>query len=144
MATDTPHLPNAYRIAADAMIVDDPSQPRKVVLITRKNPPHQGKFALPGGFLEPDETVEQCCIREAKEETSLDVAITRIVGVYSDPHRDPRGRTVTITYLCSPVGGMVRGDDDASSAAWFDVASLASLDFAFDHRQMLSDAGLIT
>ncbi|MEX2756437.1 MAG: NUDIX domain-containing protein [Candidatus Sigynarchaeota archaeon] len=126
--------PGMYRIAADAMIVDNPRRPRKVVLITRKNPPHQGKLALPGGFLEPDETMEQCCIREAKEETSLDVAIVRIVGVYSDPRRDPRGRTVSVTYLCKPVGGMVKGSDDAASAKWYDVKSLKNMDFAFDHR----------
>jgi 8-oxo-dGTP diphosphatase len=135
--------PQSYRIAADAMIVDNPRKPRKVVLITRKNPPYQGNFALPGGFLEPDETIEQCCIREAKEETSVDVAIVRIVGVYSDPKRDPRGRTVTVTYLCKPVGGDVKGNDDAASARWHDVKELRGLTLAFDHGRMLGDAGLL-
>ena len=139
----SPDLPHAYRIAADAMIVDNPRKPRKVVLITRKNPPHEGMLALPGGFLDPDETIEQCCIREAKEETSLDVAIVRIVGVYSDPKRDPRGRTVSATYLCKRVGGEVKGSDDASSAAWYDVKPLKHTSLAFDHSKMLADAGLI-
>jgi 8-oxo-dGTP diphosphatase len=140
MSSDLPH---AYRIAADAMIVDSPRKPRRVVLIKRKNPPHEGMLALPGGFLDPDETIEQCCIREAKEETSLDVAIVRIVGVYSDPKRDPRGRTVTVTYLCNRVGGEVKGSDDASSAAWYDVKSLKHTVLAFDHTKMLADAGLL-
>jgi 8-oxo-dGTP diphosphatase len=139
----SPDLPHAYRIAADAMIVDNPRKPRKVVLITRKNPPHEGMLALPGGFLDPDETIEQCCIREAKEETSLDVAIVRIVGVYSDPKRDPRGRTVSATYLCKRVGGEVKGSDDASSAAWYDVKPLKHTALAFDHSKMLDDAGLL-
>nr|MDO8085585.1 NUDIX hydrolase [Candidatus Sigynarchaeum springense] len=145
MSPDLPQgsPPSTYRIAADAMIVDNPRRPRKVVLITRKNPPHQGKFALPGGFLDPDETMERCCVREAKEETSLDVAIVRIVGVYSDPLRDPRGRTVSVTYLCKPVGGIIKGSDDAASAAWYDVKSLKAMDLAFDHRKMFEDAGLI-
>ncbi|MBN2150731.1 MAG: NUDIX hydrolase [Candidatus Lokiarchaeota archaeon] len=138
----SPDPPREYRIAADAMIVDDPDEPRKVVLITRKNPPHEGKLALPGGFLDPDETVEQCCVREAKEETSLDVEIVRIVGVYSDPKRDPRGRTVSATYLCKRVGGEVKGRDDASSAAWYDVQAVRHATLAFDHGKMLEDAGL--
>jgi 8-oxo-dGTP diphosphatase len=139
----SPDLPHAYRIAADAMIVDNPRKPRRIVLIKRKNPPHEGKFALPGGFLDPDETIEQCCIREAKEETSLDVAIVRIVGVYSDPKRDPRGRTVSVTYMCERVGGEVKGSDDAASAAWYDVKSLKHTELAFDHNKMLVDAGLL-
>ncbi len=138
----SPDLPQAYRIAADAIIVDNPLKPRKVVLITRKNPPHEGKLALPGGFLDPDETIEQCCVREAKEETSLDVEIVRIVGVYSDPKRDPRGRTVTATYLCKRLGGEVKGTDDAASAAWYDVEPLRHASIAFDHGKMLEDAGL--
>lgn len=136
-------VPNTYRIAADALIVDDPGKPRMVVLITRKNPPFQGNFALPGGFLEPAETIESCCIREAMEETSLYVEIISIVGVYSDPDRDPRGRTVTVTYLCKPVGGSVEGDSDASSAQWISLEDVKDMTLAFDHGQMLKDAGLL-
>nr|MDO8114438.1 NUDIX hydrolase [Candidatus Sigynarchaeota archaeon] len=132
-----------YRIAADAVIVDNPKKPRKVVLITRKNPPFQGNLAMPGGFLEPEETVEACCVREAKEETMLDVELYGIVGVYSNPKRDPRGRTVSVTYLCKPVGGEVKGSDDAASAKWVSVKDLKGLKFAFDHEQMLRDAGLL-
>ncbi len=135
--------PQTYRIAADSIIVDDDAKPTMVVLITRKNPPHQGCLALPGGFLEPRETIETCCIREALEETSLDVEIVRIVGVYSDPDRDPRGRTVTVTYLCKPVGGLVEGSDDAESARWVALDDVKVLALAFDHGQMLRDAGLI-
>jgi len=134
--------PQTYRIAADALIVDDPEFPTQIVLITRKNPPYQGNFALPGGFLEPREMIEECCIREAKEETSLDVEIVRIVGVYSDPDRDPRGRTVTVTYLCKSIGGTVEGSDDAESARWVLIDDVKEMALAFDHGQMLHDAGL--
>ncbi|HME51095.1 MAG TPA: NUDIX hydrolase [Candidatus Lokiarchaeia archaeon] len=136
-------VPQTYRIAADALIVDNPEKPSKIVLITRKNPPYQGDYALPGGFLEPDETVETCCIREAKEETSLDVERISIVGVYSDPNRDPRGRTVSVTYLCNTVGGSVEGSDDASSAQWVSLDDVKDMTLAFDHAQMLHDAGLL-
>ena len=135
--------PQMYRIAADSLIIDDPDVPTQVVLITRKNPPFQGNHALPGGFLEPRETIETCCIREAKEETSLDVEIVRIVGVYSDPDRDPRGRTVTVTFLCKPVGGSVEGSDDAASARWVSLDDVKDLALAFDHEQMFRDAGLM-
>ncbi|MFX0098183.1 MAG: NUDIX domain-containing protein [Candidatus Hodarchaeota archaeon] len=132
-----------YLVAADAIIVDEIEGEKQIVLIKRKNPPFQEARALPGGILDPDESVEQCCIREAKEETSLDVEITKLVGVYSEPGRDPRGRTISVTYLCKPVGGKLKAMDDAADAKWFKVARLKELTFAFDHDKMLEDAGLL-
>lgn len=132
-----------YVVAADAIILDQAAGKSRIVLIKRKNPPFQDKNALPGGFMEEDETLEQCCIREAKEETNLDVNITRLVGVYSGVNRDPRGRTVSGTYLCTPVGGVLKAADDAEEAYWFPVKKLEDLEFAFDHKLMLQDAGLL-
>ncbi len=70
-----------------------------VVLIKRKNPPYQGEFALPGGFVDDNETVEDACKREAKEETNLDLKNLVLIGVYSKPNRDPRGRVVSFAFM---------------------------------------------
>ncbi|HEA70288.1 MAG TPA: NUDIX hydrolase, partial [archaeon] len=73
-----------------------------LILIRRKNPPFQGELALPGGFVDVGETVENACIREAREETNVNIRIIRLIGVFSDPKRDPRGHNVTIAFLCEP------------------------------------------
>jgi 8-oxo-dGTP diphosphatase len=117
----------------DAAIVDS----GKIVLIKRVNPPFKDCWALPGGFVDVGETVEAACVREAKEETSLDVEILRLVGVYSDPKRDPRGHTVGIVFLCKACGGVLKAADDAKEAGWFDLNGLPKL--AFDHERIVSD-----
>jgi 8-oxo-dGTP diphosphatase len=110
----------------------------RVVLIRRANPPFQGMWAIPGGFVDVGERVEAAAVREALEETSLRVALKALVGVYSDPGRDPRGHTVSVVYLAVPEGGALRAADDAKEAAVF--APDDTLDLAFDHRQILDDA----
>jgi 8-oxo-dGTP diphosphatase len=110
-----------------------------IILVKRLNPPFKGEWALPGGFVEYGETVEAAAIREAKEETGIDVELVRIVGVYSAPNRDPRGHTVSICYLAREVGGELRADTDAKEARSIQPSSLPER-LAFDHRQMLIDA----
>lgn len=110
----------------------------QVALIRRSNPPFAGSFALPGGFLEPDETVEQAARREAREETGLRITLTGLVGVYSGPGRDPRGPVVAVAFLARPVSGALRGGSDATEARWFQTKNLPPL--AFDHRKILRDA----
>ncbi|MBU4406392.1 MAG: NUDIX hydrolase, partial [Candidatus Altiarchaeota archaeon] len=91
------------RLTVDAVILD--REKNSIVLVKRGIYPFEGMWALPGGFVEYKETVENATIREAKEETGLDIEIERMVGVYSDPERDPRGHTVAVTFLCRRVGG---------------------------------------
>jgi 8-oxo-dGTP diphosphatase len=110
-----------------------------IVLVKRRNPPFQGEWAIPGGFVEYGEMVEAAAIREAREETGLDVELIRIVGVYSDPNRDPRGHTVSICFLAHEVRGELRAKTDAKEAKSFKIKSLPSR-LAFDHTRMLADA----
>ncbi|RLI30286.1 NUDIX hydrolase, partial [Candidatus Bathyarchaeota archaeon] len=84
------------RIAVDVVIV---RKDGSIVLIKRKNEPFKDHWAIPGGFVEYGERVEEAAIREAKEETGLEIRIKKLVGVYSDPNRDPRGHVISITYL---------------------------------------------
>ncbi len=110
---------------------------QKIVLIKRKNDPFRNKYALPGGFVEIGETTEDAAEREAKEETGLDISITELVGIYSDPTRDPRRHTVSTCYLASGSGTLSAGSD-AADAGLFDPDQIPKL--AFDHGRMISDA----
>ena len=74
-----------------------------IVLIRRKHPPFRGDLALPGGFVNVGESVEEACIREAYEETNINVNIIKLIGVFSDPIRDPRGHNISIAFLCEPL-----------------------------------------
>lgn len=82
-------------------------------------------------------------IREAKEETGLDVSIERLLGVYSDPERDPRGHYVSVCFLCKPVGGALRTSEETKEVKAFPKEGLRSLELAFDHRKILNDLDLI-
>ena len=111
----------------------------KVLLIQRGFEPYKGCWAFPGGFMNMDETAEQCAIRELEEETGLKVSEVRQIGAYSKVDRDPRGRTVTVVYLAlvdEPVE--VTGLDDAAKAQWWPLSDLPAL--AFDHADIIKDA----
>ncbi|KUH33488.1 NUDIX hydrolase [Thermococcus celericrescens] len=110
-----------------------------VVLIKRKHEPFKDSFALPGGFVEYGETVEEAALREAREETGLDVRLIKLVGVYSDPNRDPRGHTVTTAFLAIGTGKLKAGDD-AKEVHVVPVDEALKLPLAFDHAKILRDA----
>lgn len=120
-------------LTVDAVVLRGSS----VLLVRRRNPPFRGRHALPGGFVEPGETAEAAAMREVREETGLRVSLTGLVGVYSDPGRDPRGPTVSVAFRARPVSGRLRGASDASEARWFPLGRLPPL--AFDHRKILRD-----
>lgn len=125
-------------VTTDCVVFTQEEEP-KVLLIQRGNEPYKGCWAFPGGFMNMEETAEECAVRELKEETGLTVTRIQQIGAYSKVDRDPRGRTVSIAYLAivdAPTA--VSGMDDAAKAAWFPLSSLP--DLAFDHQDILADA----
>ena len=125
-------------LTADCVVFTKEKDP-KVLLIQRANDPFKGCWAFPGGFMEMNETTEQCAIRELKEETGLYVTDIKQIGAYSKVDRDPRGRTVTVAYLAIVDTTLdVEGQDDAAKAQWFYVKATPKL--AFDHNDILKDA----
>lgn len=129
------------KLTVDPVIL---TKDKKVVLVRRKFGPFAGSYALPGGFVEYGETAEAACVREAREETGLKVKIVRLLGVYSDPRRDPRGHTASVVFLCRHAGGKLReSTNETEGAKVFAKAEIGKLKLAFDHRKILKDAGLI-
>ena len=125
--------PETPKLMVDVVV---PSE-EGVVLIRRGSDPFEGRWALPGGFVEIGETVEEAAAREAAEETGLAVELARLVGVYSDPERDPRGHNVSVAFLARVLGGDLSAASDAAEVAVLDPESV---ELAFDHRRIIADA----
>ena len=124
---------NSPRLTTDGAIIKN----GKILLVKRKNEPFKGKWALPGGFVEYGEKVEDAVIREVKEETGLVTKIKEFVGIYSDPNRDPRGHTVTIVFLLEIIDGKPNAADDADEVKFFNLNKLP--DLSFDHDIIIED-----
>lgn len=127
--------PRTPLLTVDAVVFDGAE---RLLLIRRKYPPFQGQYALPGGFVDCGETVEQAVLRELGEETGLNGRIKGLVGVYSAPGRDPRHHTASVAFLVTAHGQQPQAGDDAQTADF--VADWRSLELAFDHGQIASDA----
>lgn len=127
-------------VTTDCVIFGFDGTELKVLLVERGRDPFKGRWALPGGFMKMDESLEECARRELKEETNVSNVYLEELGAYSSVNRDPRGRVVTVVYiaLVRPVDFEVIGGDDADSAAWFPVSEVPPL--AFDHDEILADA----
>jgi len=106
-----------------------------IILIKRKNPPYG--WAIPGGFVDYGESLEMAAIREAKEETNLDVKLIRQFYTYSDPKRDPRHHSISTVYIAK-VNGIPQAKDDALEIGTFNESNLPE-EIAFDHRSILKD-----
>ena len=126
------------RTVADAIIENDD----KIILIKRGTEPFIGRWAIPGGHIEKDETIEQCAVREGFEETGIRSEPVAILGIYSDINRDPRGQNTGAVFILRMIGGELEGADDADEAKWFSVDQIAKMkkdDLAFDHWKILQD-----
>jgi len=135
-------------VTADCIVITKEPDP-KVLLIVRGDEPFKGCWAFPGGFMNMDETTEQCAIRELEEETGLRVSDVHQIGAYSKVNRDPRGRTITVAYLAivdEPIA--VIGQDDAVKAEWWPLSDFLDKPsgiaerphLAFDHYDIIQDA----
>ena len=125
-------------VTADCVVFGFDGQVLKVLLIQRGQEPFKGRWALPGGFLNENETLEQCALRELQEETGMKPAYMEQVGVYSRPDRDPRERVITVAFFALAKIESVKGDDDAAQAEWFATDKVPQL--AFDHDSILKNA----
>jgi 8-oxo-dGTP diphosphatase len=121
--------------AADIILQRD----SKILMVRRKKDPFKGQLALPGGFINEGETAEEAARREAIEETTLEVKPIEILGVYSDPKRDPRKHIMSIVFVGIIVGGSDKAGDDAESIEWVELGTIEKQDIAFDHAQILRD-----
>jgi 8-oxo-dGTP diphosphatase len=111
----------------------------KILMVRRKKDPFKGQLALPGGFINEGETAEEAARREAIEETTLEVEPIEILGVYSDPKRDPRKHIMSIVFVGIIVGGSDKAGDDAESIEWVELGTIEKQEMAFDHAQILRD-----
>lgn len=133
----------AYRypraaVTADTAVLYRDEDGWHILLIRRGNEPYAGSWALPGGFLNMDETTEECARRELQEETGVEAGVLHLTGIYSAIERDPRGRVVTASYYTIvPHKVTAKGADDAAEARWWPLEALPAL--AFDHAQMICD-----
>lgn len=127
--------PSSPALTVDCVVFDGQD---RLLLIRRANEPFMDRYALPGGFAEIGETVEAAALRELKEETGVEGRIVKLIGVYSDPNRDPRGHAVSVAFLVSADGASPHAGDDAAAAAF--MAEWRDLSYAFDHAQIIADA----
>ncbi len=119
-------------VAADSIVFND----GKILLIRRRKEPYKGYYALPGGILDDDETLEQCAVRELKEETGLDGEVVSLLDVFSDPKRDPRVRMISAIFVVRATGGSLKAGDDAMDAAFMDIGGIPPL--AYDHDNAIA------
>ncbi|MFL7894280.1 MAG: NUDIX domain-containing protein [Anaerolineales bacterium] len=128
-------------LTVDIVVFQFVNDRMEVLLVQRKQPPFQGSWALPGGFVNMDETLEAAAARELAEETGLVNLLLQQVHTYGDPERDPRGRVVSVSYcgtLRAADSNSISAGSDAGDVRWFNTAHLP--DLAFDHFQIIQDA----
>lgn len=121
-------------VTVDAVV----EQQDRILLVRRGREPFQGSWALPGGFVEYGESTEEAAAREVMEETGVAIELEGLLGVYSDPRRDPRGHVISICYVARG-RGEPRGGSDAAEARFFPLEALEGLELAFDHAGIVGD-----
>ena len=120
-------------VMVDAVVIEN----EKLLLVTRKKDPFKGFLTFPGGKVDEGEKVEDAVKRELREETSLDIEPTDILGVYSDPSRNPRGHRISVAFIAKVISGEAKPSSDAESIEWLSVNEIKEL--GFDHNKILKD-----
>lgn len=128
------HHPDRVVLTVDAVITDGEG---RVMVMERGTDPFRGTWVFPGGLVDPGETVEQACIREVREELGLDVKLIGLIGIYSEPGRDPRGSFVSIAYRAEIVGGTPIITPEARAHRWLEPDEVVPM--GFDHARILAD-----
>ena len=131
-------VPQTPLLTTDCVVFDPDG---RLLLIRRANEPYRGLYALPGGFVDVGETTEDACRRELKEETGIEAGPLTLVGVYSDPDRDPRGHTCSVVYLTRIDAAAPKAGDDVAAAEW--VTDWHGVALAFDHKLIVAEAARI-
>lgn len=121
------------------IILSENSNSNKVLLIKRDKDPFKDYFSLPGGFVNEGEKVEDAVRREAEEELLVKVEPINILGVYSDPNRDPRGHIMSITFMAKITSGELKAGDGVAELRWIEINNLTNIKFGFDHSKILDD-----
>lgn len=121
------------------IILSENSNRNKVLIIKRKKDPFKDYFSLPGGFVNEGEKVEDAVRREAEEELLVKVEPTDILGVYSDPNRDPRGHIMSITFTAKITSGELKAGEGISELRWIDTNNLTNIKLGFDHSKILTN-----
>ena len=125
-------------VTTDCVVFGIDSDDVKILLIRRAGQPYKGFWALPGGFLNPNESADEGALRELMEETGFNPGAIEQFHTFSEPGRDPRERVISIAYLAITRIGEVKGGDDAKEACWFSIRNIPPL--AFDHELVLKKA----
>ena len=126
--------PDRVALTVDAVITDPAG---RVLVMECGTEPFHGTWVLPGGYVDPGETVEQACMREVREELGLDVRLTGLIGIYSEPGRDPRGSVVSVAYRAEVVGGTLTVTAEARAHRWLEPGE--NVPMGFDHARILAD-----
>ncbi|MGZ5486086.1 MAG: NUDIX domain-containing protein [Nitrososphaeraceae archaeon] len=121
------------------IILSENSNSNKVLLIKRNKDPFKDYFSLPGGFVNEGEKVEDAVRRESEEELLVKVEPINILGVYSDPNRDPRGHIMSITFIAKIIKGNLKEGDGVAELRWVEINNLENIKLGFDHSKILSD-----
>ena len=139
MSNENKHDKSRNPVPTIDIILSENSNSNKVLIIKREKDPFKDYFSLPGGFVNEGEKVEDAVRREAEEELLVKVEPIDILGVYSDPNRDPRGHIMSITFIAKITSGELKAGDGIAELRWIEINNLTNIKFGFDHSKILDD-----
>jgi 8-oxo-dGTP diphosphatase len=139
MSNENKHDKSRNPVPTIDIILSENSNSNKVLIMKREKDPFKDYFSLPGGFVNEGEKVEDAVRREAEEELLVKVEPIDILGVYSDPNRDPRGHIMSITFIAKITSGELKAGDGVAELRWIEINNLTNIKFGFDHSKILDD-----